>query len=210
MAKQKRRRSLKYDVFKFCGMQYLETLFKKARLLSEEKLSEENYGVVVGLFQTGCRVSELITLQPRQFFFFPDGIDVMNVPVLKKKRGELMRNIYIKKDRDNPSAQGFEDFVKNKQNAGWKYLYPTKNSFTSQMIPERHCSRTTIYRRCIEVDENTWPHWFRSMRARHLTKFRIKDPYVLKDWYGWATLETAAEYLGIRDAQIKKEMGIEH
>ncbi len=49
------------------------------------------------------------------------------------------------------------------------------------------------------------------MRARFLADYRFvdpKDPYALQGWLECVAVETASRYAGIRDAQVKRAMGI--
>ena len=198
------RRAVK-DIQDFCGFGTLYYLFEKA-----QGIDEEHHDIALTLFETGCRASELIVLRTDQFYDHGDFLEFRNVTVLKRGKA-WMRNVWIRCDDLNPFTDALVESVEKKRRAGWTWMFPTKIPFTNTVNTDRHCSRIHIYRKVREVEDKTWPHWYRDMRARHLADYRFnnpKDPYALQAWFSWATVETASRYAGIKDEGIKKSMGI--
>lgn len=202
------KRSVRKLIHEFCGLQRLGYLFEKA-----QSLSNYHWGIALALFESGCRASELITLKVEDYKRYDSYGAFFNVIVLKRGTDPVYRNIFMKRGEHNPFLEDLEKYIYTVEQSGCAYLFSSTIPFTDEPRKDRHCSRQHIYRKVIEIDKETWCHWYRDQRARHLAKYVfIENPqqavFDIQKWFEWKTIETATHYLGVRDRQVLEGMGL--
>ena len=113
---------------------------------------------------------------------------------VKKRRRRFTRTVMIKIE-DNPLALDFIEFVEQCET---DYLFPARTPFHGNIISDSHISTTTVYEKVTAIDPDVWPHWIRDQRSWHLSDIRGLDPYELKAWFEWSSMEMPAHYAGRR------------
>jgi len=161
------------------------------------------------LFETGGRVSEVITLKRRQFRHNEYSVVVDKMPVFKYRlrkgvRKNVTRDVFIRRDRLNPLAEDLIDFV---DECGTSFIFPRRTSLTSEIVPGKHTSRVRIYNLTTEISKDLFPHWFRSMRASFLVYVRRFNIFELKQWFAWKSMDTPGSY--VRGVELAEKLGIQ-
>lgn len=156
------------------------------------------------LFETGGRVSEVVELRPEQFNWNDNAIVIGGMVVLKYRR-RMRRDVYIKRDEENPLAEDLVSFV---EGCGTDYLFPRTAPLTGEVIvPNMPTSRTRLYLKVREISDDLWCHWFRSQRASFLVYVRGLDAFQLKDWFNWKSMDSAGHY--VKGKTLAEALGIE-
>ena len=171
------------SVSKFCGWGTLASLVKKAPSVKVGAL-------IATLFETGCRISELLQLKADQFEIEDGWIMVYGAPVLKKGKAseaEKRRNIPI--PRTEPLVSVMTDFVEKSK---------TKKLFSK--------SRIWAWRKIKETDPGWWPHRLRTERATQLVvEYGFNVPKLMR-WFNWSTLKTPTSYVRLSVEDLKNSM----
>lgn len=161
--------------------------------------TQNHQNMLVSLFETGCRVSEMILLRPDNFYYNEEAISCVRIPVLKHKRRDY-RDFYIKRDEENPLAEDFVEFIRKKQKSQSAFLFPGRS--------DGHISRVTVWRRILEISEDLYPHFLRSQKARFLVNVRGFDVFLLTDFFDWKSSDTPLSYIGSRLKDQQEALGI--
>jgi hypothetical protein len=126
------------------------------------------------------------------------GIAATRVPCIKrgsKKNGNVRvepRDFIIPMD---PLTKDFAGFIEERRDKAW--LFPHTNPFSGEPDEKRHTSRVTIFRDIHAIDPSIlFPHFLRHQRASQLATERKPDPYRLKDWFNWRSLDTCRVFEG--------------
>jgi len=162
----------------------------------------EKYATII--FETGCRLGEVILLKPGMFKWNEDAIAVRNVPVLKK-RVRTTREIIIGLDSLNPLGYRLVDYV---EDCDTEYLLPGLTKFSREVEPWRHISPKTVYNRVSEIHPDLWPHALRGYRASMLVYERGFSVQMLVAWFNWKSADMALHYTKTRD--MAEAMGIKN
>jgi len=188
-------RSVENDVRGFCGWQFL------GRVINEAEDQEK--GLVVALFETGGRVSEVIKLRKRHFYLElnPEVIVVDAMPVVKKyekiseipdpkkKRGVRWvtqkkadsRTIPIKK------TDPLVPYLVNHYNKAKDYLFPSMSRVEAFLIVRNIGKRMgddIVPFSSIKTSQ-LYPHWFRAQRASQLKSEYNFDLLALASFFRW-------------------------
>jgi len=174
-------RSIDKDIEAFCGWNFLIKLIKAC-------VNPFERGLIAGLFETGCRVSELnqLTKKHVNLKVHPKLVVMEHVPVIKrysrklKKRFKAYRTFAFR--RDEPLAFYFIYWVRNCPS---NRLYPYSRVRIFQIVREigsRLGGKVPFSNiSCSQL----YPHWFRAQRARQLRHdYKFTDEE-LRDWFGW-------------------------
>lgn len=152
------------------------------------------------LYATGCRVSELLSLDKDNIKRIKDnkGRDILRIysPVLKK-RETAERFIPIHFDSEPFLAYPIYDYVEKEKKKKPRFLALPTNLF--------EYDRTTIWRWCTRYTTIN-PHGFRKIRATHLVTLFGYDSYRLKKFFNWSSLDSSAPYVGLKIEDIVPEM----
>lgn len=183
------RRSIERDTRGWLGMQKLQHYVSVCP-------TQLHQNMLITLFETGCRSSELIQLRREHFIWNDEAIFAKRILVLKRKR-QVYRDFYIKRDKKNPLAEDFVDFLTESRG---EFLFPGRQN--------GHTSRITLYRRISEVSPELWPHFLRSQKARFLTKIRGFNVIRLTEFFNWKSSDTALWYVGTRLKDQQEALGI--
>jgi len=186
--------SVENDVQDFCGWDFLIKLVNTCK-------NDFQKALIAFLFETGCRVSELLMLKKHNFFLdiHPELIVVDKIPVLKKyKRVKIGNKVVIQKvksyrtipiKKSEPLAELMLSWlektkkddlfpqlerVKNKRHKVLYIIRKIGSSLRNKEIPS-----TTV------PSDKLWPHWFRSQRARQLVWDYDFTPIDLAAFFNW-------------------------
>lgn len=195
------KRSVLYDLPDWPGWVKFMNIFDNASNApypSDSRL----YGTLI--FETGCRLEEVIKIKPEMFFYNDEAIIVKNVPLLKKKKRDT-RDIVIKIDDLNPLAPLLIEYVELCES---EYLLPGRKKFTREIEGWRHISPKTVYNRISEIHPDLWPHALRGYRASMLVAERGFSVQDLVTWFEWSSADMALHYTRTKD--IAQSMGIRY
>ena len=171
------------NITRFCGWNTLEGLVKSSR-------REIVGSLIATLFETGCRVSEALLLNPKQFEVEEEWVMVYGAPVLKKGKVDprsKLRNIPI--PIDEPLVPYMIDWV---DKCKTKKLFPR--------------SRIWAYRQIRKVDPEWWPHRFRAERATQLVvEYGFNVPKLMR-WFNWSDTKTPTNYVKLSVEDLKVSM----
>jgi len=210
----KRRRSVEHDCpTGFVGWEVVLIYHEMAKDLDEndKKGFYEHELYYVTLFETGGRCGEVLLLKPEQVIYNDEAIKINRMEVYKRRK-RFTRDFLIKRDPEiNPLADRFVELVEKCKTL---FLLPAHKRFSREIEPNKHTSKSTVYNRISDIDESIWPHWIRDTRSWHLSASPKDgglglDPYELRDWFKWESIEMAAHYAGKRrEEEMAKAMGI--
>lgn len=172
------------DVSTFCGWNTLEELVNNAP-------SKEVAGLIAVLFESGCRISEALSLKPDQFVIEDDWLMIYGAKVLKKPRGSpattRRRNIPI--PLNEPLMSTVTDYV--------------NNCTTNKLFNK---SRVWCWQQIVKTDPAWWPHRLRSERCCQLViEYRFSVPRLMK-WFNWNSADVAVEYVNLDTQDLKDSM----
>lgn len=134
----------------------------------------------------------------------PHAIYVFNAPVLKHK-AETTRTIQITRHPDNRLIRDFADYIKACDTV---YLIPGTQQFTGSVLSSEPTTRSTIYRKVREIDDNLFPHLLRGWCAGRLVEEYSFNVFDLQTWFEWASADTPAFYARTREKEIAAKLGI--
>jgi len=146
------------------------------------------------LYATGCRVSELKTIEAQNIRRITDnkGRDIVRIysKVLKKRRAA---------DRFIPIHIKSESFL----------AWPIINYAKDKEGPLFTQTRSTIWRWCLKYSSvrKINPHGLRKIRASHLVTVFGHNAYHLKKFFNWSNLNSSAPYVGLKIEDIVPEVG---
>ena len=156
------------------------------------------------LFETGCRISEVILLKKDMFTWNDGAVIGWHVPVLKKKgETDATREVMIKLDERNPLGYALVEYLEACET---EYLLPGLVPFSRAVRPGAHASRKTCYNRITEMHKDLFPHILRGYRAGMLVNERNFSMRQLMGWFDWKSADMATHYTKIRD--MAASMGI--
>lgn len=206
------RRSVKHHGLPWQGWR------NKSRLgildLYDKAHTEAQQAAIVILFETGCRVTEALALKPEMFRINEESIVGYNVPVEKyysyvKEDGEkvlndnpelnrkfktlskdVVRQVFIRR-KGNPLSEMFAYLIENCET---EYLLPARSKTYSRVLPGDMMTRQYLYKLIRGLDNRVWPHWVRSQTISYLIEEVGLDPYAIKLWASWSSLEMSSEY----------------
>ena len=212
MPRRKRRAILHDAPNEWVGWERILALRDKAQNLDELDGRNEHSLFFTTIFETGGRLSECLLLQPSRIKWNDKAIKIVSMEVFKYRR-RFTRNVYIKRDENNPLSEVFLEYVKACET---KYLLPGYGEpFSTTIDPNSHISSTYVYLKIREIDDDIWPHWLRDQRSWHLSAPAEKggrefDIYLLKSWFRWESMDMPAHYAGRREEkEILEALGLE-
>ena len=145
------------------------------------------------LILTGCRVSEAINVNVKQFRSYTKNIILVNIQSMK--HGLLRRKIILPKiGALSPVTYIFEDWLDMVEGMNIKdgYLFPRGNSHGLDFT--QHFNRHRAYQ--IVSLTGKFPHWARSVCATiYGRKIFDNDAWKLKSFMGWKSLESSSDYI---------------
>jgi integrase len=156
------------------------------RIKTKDFEKERMYkALIAGLFLSGFRVTELLSLKADQIGNENLYLNVWNAPTLKRRSSKIpKRAIFILKKYDHAFIQYFMDWVdeiKRRQNLLNTELRLFKIS------PAR------AWQICFKYTKK-YSHYFRHLRTVDLLKtYKLSMP-MLQKWMGWKELTTAKNY----------------
>lgn len=201
------------DIPEFVGWDFLLKLVDRANQVEyiDRYYNERDKALVAALFETGGRVSEVLSLRQKNFDFdtSENFILVKGMPVLKrikktglrivdgKRKWETERKVMSRGifpiRREDPLTPILANWVENVDD----YLFPGRS------FQRPYLSPTRVYQIVVGlgVDLHTNPHWFRSQRASQLASEYGWDLGELMEFFIWKKVETAQKYarLGWQD-----------
>lgn len=141
------------------------------------------------LYATGCRVSELKT------------IEAQNIKRITDNKGRDVVRIYSEVLKKRMAADRFIPIhIKSEPFLAW----PIINYANGKEGPLFTKTRSTIWRWCLKYTLIN-PHGFRHIRASHLVTVFGHTAYHLKKFFNWTKLESSARYVGLAIEDIVPE-----
>lgn len=197
-----KRRSIKRDYRDWPRWERFMMMFAGA---DRAPFPEDSRKYATILFETGCRIAEVVKLERDMFAWNDEAIVCWHAPLLKK--GEpATRRIYIKLDDRNPLGYALVDYL---EACKTKYLLPGfKDRHNRTIDPDHHVCVKTCYNRITEMHKDLFPHILRGYRAGMLVTERGFDMRQLMAWFDWKSADMAAHYTRIKD--IPESMGIKN
>ena len=195
------KRSVEHDYRDWPGWERFMMIFAGA---DRAPFPEDSRKYATILFETGCRISEVVQLKPDMFTWNEDAVVCWTAPLLKKGE-KATRRIYIKLDDRNPLGYALVEYL---EACKTEYLMPGLKRFTRAIEPWRHVSVKTLYNRITELHPSFFPHILRGYRAGMLVTERNFSMRQLMAWFDWKSADMAAHYTKIRD--IPESMGIKN
>ena len=183
---------------RFPGWTRLKNLYNKCP-------SREHEVLFLVLFHSGARVSEAIQLQHNQCAWNSESFYFFDTQVLKQRNPDATRNAYLPRDPENPLIQHLVEYVAD---CDTKYLLPGREPFTGEIIPDKHTSRSTVYRKLQEIDRSLFPHLLRGWCAGMLVEQYGFDVFDLQGWFSWISSTTPSFYARTREQGLKAKLGI--
>ena len=173
----------------FCGWDYLLDMIRRCDNMRDKAL-------IATLFETGGRVSEVLSLKRSNFILQDDFIIVKAMRVLKryKKVGEYQDDLGKKK------------WITKSMKAYRTFPIPVKEPLVPYMLKWidyiGKCgkdqlfgiSRVHAWRIVVKVNPDVFPHWFRAQRASQLALEYGFDVHDLVDFFAWKSLPMALHY----------------
>jgi len=138
------------------------------------------------LYYTGARVSEIVELTAKDFKITDDEIHVL----IKAKKHGVKRGAYVLRSNLPYFAYIFQAVKKAQARRKHKRVFP----FTRQ----------TGWRIVKRVAPQRYPHYFRLNRCVHFLDKPEMTLNMIRQWFGWKSLETVNSYLGeIAETTVK-------
>jgi integrase len=168
----------------FCGWGGIKSVINKAK-------NDETKLLMLTLWNTGGRISEVLELRGEQIKFSGSGLNknilVAGMHVLKTKMPQPYRNIPIP----------FTELLVEP----WAQLLHNGRLFNKDRI--------WAWRSVVGSDSSWWPHRFRTERASQLVQDYGFDVPQLMKWFGWSTVTEAVGYtrLSIKDLLLDMQRG---
>lgn len=202
-----KRRSIERDVQGYCGREFLEMLVDKC-------VRPVEYGLISGLFVTGCRVSELVMLKPGnvnlKVVSRPRIVLFVNVPVVKRYSRKLRRR-YVEYRTfpariDDPLMDWFLDYYEYAKSGGRLFPYTRVRVFQIVREVGRRLNMPVPF--SLIHSSELYPHWFRAQRARQLRHdYKFTDEE-LRDWFGWKSSGMPSVYGKMSWIELAEKMGV--
>lgn len=173
------------DVLTFCGWTTLENLVKSAN-------SPMVAGLMATLFQTGCRISECLSLRPEMFIVEEKRVRLYGVPVLKKSVSAEARDRIrtITMPRSEPLVPYMLAWLNERK--GQKKLFPY--------------GRRWAYNSIKKVNPKWWPHRFRAERASQLViEYGFRVPQLMQ-WFNWSEPKVPTQYVRLDVSDLEAVM----
>ena len=222
-----KRVSISKDVQDFCGWNFLLEIMDACRTSFEKAL-------IATLFESGCRVSELLMLKKHNFLLdiHPELIVVDGAPVLKKykkvdevpdpkrKSGKRWITQHVVKYRTFPIKRSeplVEPMLDWMEKVRGEKLFPQFDKVKNKRHKVLHIIRgigSRIKRERIPFTQvppsKLWPHWFRDQRARQLSVDYGFTPIDLAGFFDWEMpqLGVVPHYTKPGWRQLARKMGV--
>ena len=206
--RERKETRLERDVKSFCGWSYIKEL---VHLCSFPEL-------IMGLFLTGGRATELLQLRKGHFREFNEYYEVFGMPVLKRYKvlditvqedgHKRYKTELLHHERTFPILKS-EPFSKEL----WDYAQACKDYLFS-FSPEYDDPYGKLYWlvRNIPAPPNPYapthlyPHWFRGQRASQLRIEYNLDVDQIMRFFEWKTFEVARRYAGMSSKDLAQVM----
>jgi len=193
------------EVIEFCGWNFLLELVESTK-------SEFHQGLVATLFETGGRISEVLSLTKRNFDFnaHPELIIVRKMPILKRfqKVGERKDGKWI-----TVKVKEFRTFPILKREPLVPYMTKwVKLCPYNKLFPITRVTAYLIVKRLgKKLGVEIYPHWFRAQRACQLAEEYGFDVYSLREFFGWRSRKTdiAERYASLGWRGLARRMGVQ-
>ena len=156
------------------------------------------------LLFTGCRVSEAIKLRRDQVAINDQAVYIFDAPVLKQRK-DKPRIIQIPRTNEHKLLTDFVDILLS---CNTVYLLPAHQKMTGEVLPLKHTTRSTVYRKIREIDNSLFPHKMRSWCAGMLVEEYALNVFDLQAWFSWVSVDTPAFYAQTKEKELAKKMGI--
>jgi len=150
------RRSVEKSIDEAVTREYIfDLIMKKIPKVRKERGSEylipRDQALLSTLYLTAGRVGEILTLTRHQFLIEESRVIIQNMIVLKKRKSQKKtRTIHI------PKQHPLILYV-------LRHLEKIKGKKRLFNLTVRRVQQI-----CMEIDPDTWPHWYRSQRITHL------------------------------------------
>lgn len=207
-----RKRSV-LEVQEFVGWPFLQDLLKKAQKPRDKAL-------VGTMFETGGRISEVLTLRKNQFSFEiikgRKHVVVNVMPVFKKFHKEKILGPDGHPVMDPKTEKPMTRTVKDPTFR--TFSFPVTEPLVKPMlewvfhvkdITDKlfNLTRQGAWRILTkDIDSRIWGHWFRSQRASQLAHDYGFDVHDLTEWFAWTDIKTAMRYSRLGYRQIASKM----
>lgn len=174
------KRSVMIEVTSFCGWNMISDLVKNN--------DKDTSLLVLSLFKTGGRISEVLSLTTEQFEITDDWLFIHNLPVLKK-RVKTFKTTH--RDVAIVSSEQLNDMLLSQLPEEGK-LFNFKYDKAYKMITQ--------------LEGNWFPHRFRAERARQLIRDYGFDALLLKQYFNMERIDTPLSYANPDFEAVKRQM----
>jgi integrase len=171
----------------FCGWDYLLDTVNRCDRIRDKAL-------ISALFETGGRVSEVLSLEKKHFALDdPDYIVVKAMPIFKryKKIGEYTDEQGRRRWKTT-KTKGYRTFPIPRREPLVPYLLDYLDLCKSDRL--FNISRVHAWRIITKINPDVFPHWFRAQRASQLAVEYGFDVHDLVDFFDWKSLPMALHY----------------
>lgn len=172
------------EVYEFCGFKALATLLKECP-------KDETKLLVLSLFKTGGRISEVLTLEGKQIRSDDRWVYVRRMPVLKRRAGEFRDVVF---PLDEPLTED------------WVSLMPSNESFFQYKYDKYYKDICNLQKPEGSTHGPWFPHRFRAERARQLMKDYNFEVTHLQRFFNMARTDTPVEYVRPHIEDLKRLM----
>jgi site-specific recombinase XerD len=177
-----KQRGVDKDVFGFCGWSYLLAL-------THVCINRLESALISSLFETGGRVSEVITLESSSFHFNrhrDPRIVVIEMSVSKRRKGPNRRVFPIRSDE--PLAPYMLNYARNVN--GKLFDLSRVSVFNIVRRVGQRLAKNRVHPDFSAIKSHQlYPHWFRAQRASQLRADYGFDSADLKDFFYWTRRE---------------------
>ena len=143
------------------------------------------------LYAFGCRISEALMLRRKDVRIEGEYL-IIKFPLLKRKgesgiKPSIERRIHL----SDFLVKFIIDWITTIENLD-SYVFPSRHK-------GKHLSRYRAWALLKQIDKNIWPHLFRHSLATLMAEAGAKSVEMVA-WFGWASLDTALNYIKMTEA----------
>jgi len=171
------KRSCDTDIERFCGWNALSNLVESCKNSAQQLL-------VLSLFKTGGRISEVLSLDREMFDVQEKFVIVSGMPVLKVRR---------------PMMRTFPIFRKERLTEELIDLLP----HDGKLFTFKRCK---AYKDIVSINQDWWPHKFRGERASQLVADYNFDTLKLMQFFEMQTPSTPTHYAKMSTKELQNAM----
>lgn len=188
-------RSVVNEVTRFCGFNELENLLVSIESDVKPSYIEPTKLLVLCLFKSGGRISEVLSLNTRQFETTNDFLFIHNMPVLKKRS---TRQIDVFRDVPILMTEELTDKLLS--------LLPNDGRLFDFKYNKAYKLIASLEQRPDEKHGAWFPHRFRAERARQLIRDHGFDALLLKQFFNMSRIDTPLTYANPTFEAVKTKM----